>query len=266
MGAVAEAALATSAEYLAKIMPYLLTLHVECSEAFDARRVDNAATIGEEEHLAEGGGVGSRVVSIANLCRTDACIGNERVQQRALAYSTVAAQQGCSTFEKGSQLVDAFATTCANGQAFVVERTIECHNGFHASQFVRFKNVHLIEYQQDGDAVSFGRSKEAIDEGGARFGMCNGDQESRLVDIGSNDVALFREVRSLTDDVVAAVEYINNKCSLAIGAWRYLYPITNCHGVGATNALEAKVALHFTRKQLALVRLNDVPTACISNN
>lgn len=81
VGAVAKAAIGRETEYLTEIMAYLLRLHVEGAEAFDARRVDDPAASGQPQHLAEGGGVGARVVRIRNLGGAQVHAGNETVEQ-----------------------------------------------------------------------------------------------------------------------------------------------------------------------------------------
>ena len=45
------------------------------------------------------------------------------------------------------------------------------------------------------NAVSFGTGKEAVDECGGSFGIVCCDNQERLVDVCSNDMALLREVR-----------------------------------------------------------------------
>ena len=82
-------------------------------------------------------------------------------------------------------------------------------------------------------------------------------------------MALLRQVDTLADDVVAAVVDVDNPPSL-------LFPFTlspllsldrhavaDSHGVGAPYAFDAEVALYLAVKQLAIVRADGVPAACI---
>ena len=63
------------------------------------------------------------------------------------------------------------------------------------TQFILIEQVVFIEDECYWNAVSFGTGKEAVDECGGSFGIVCCDNQERLVDISSNDMALLREVR-----------------------------------------------------------------------
>ena len=71
VGAITELAIACEMEDVAEITREFFGLDVECAEAFDARRIDEIAPLGQSEHLAEGGGVHARVVRVADLGRLE---------------------------------------------------------------------------------------------------------------------------------------------------------------------------------------------------
>ena len=69
VGAIAELAIAREMEDVAEITREFFGLDVECAETFDARRIDEIASLGQSEHFAKSGGVHARVVRVADLGR-----------------------------------------------------------------------------------------------------------------------------------------------------------------------------------------------------
>ena len=92
VGAVAIAAVGRLGEYLAEVMADLLFFHVEGAEAFDTGGVDEPTSIAEGEHLREGGGVHALVVVLGNLGGTQMEVGEQGVDEGALAYAGVAGE------------------------------------------------------------------------------------------------------------------------------------------------------------------------------
>ena len=76
-------------------------------------------------------------------------------------------------------------------------------------------------------------------------------------------MALFREVRRLSDDVVPSVFYSRDE-RRSLLVWHDGYTVAHSHGIGASNALQPKVSLYLTVNKLATVIGPDgVPAACI---
>ena len=73
-------------------------------------------------------------------------------------------------------------------------------------------------------------------------------------------MTLLRQVDALADDVVAAVVDVDNPPTL-LSLDRHT--VADSHGVGAPYAFDAEVALNLAVKQLAIVRADGVPAACI---
>ena len=69
VGAITKLAIACEMEDVAEITREFFGFDVECAKAFDARRVDEIAPLGQSEHFAEGGGVHARVVRVADFGR-----------------------------------------------------------------------------------------------------------------------------------------------------------------------------------------------------
>ena len=75
------------------------------------------------------------------------------------------------------------------------------------------------------------------------------------------DMTLLREVDTLANDVVATV--LNTDYPTFI---IHFYPIAHGNRISGADTLQTEVTLYLTIKQLAIVRLNGVPTACILND
>jgi hypothetical protein len=88
-------------------------------------------------------------------------------------------------------------------------------------------------------------------------------------------MALLGEVDAFANDVVAAVIDGGDERCWGLGVWCWVFgvgcwmlggnrnAVTHGHGVGAPNALQPEITLYLTIKQLAIVRADGVPTACI---
>ena len=80
-------------------------------------------------------------------------------------------------------------------------------------------------------------------------------------------MALLRQVDALADDVVAAVVDVDNPSSFLSPLSTLLSldrnAVADSHGVGTPYAFDTEVALNLTVKQLAIVRADGVPAACI---
>ena len=81
VGAVAEATVLGKMEDVLEVAGELLRLDVEGAESLDARCVDDIATGGQGEHLAEGSGVHARVVDIADFRRAEVGAGQDTVER-----------------------------------------------------------------------------------------------------------------------------------------------------------------------------------------
>ena len=123
------------------------------------------------------------------------------------------------------------------------------------------QQVGLVENQNDGYAIGFGRGQKTVDECRGRLGLADGDDEQCLVDIGCQDMALLGQVDRLADNVVPAILYFINPV-----AFTQCHTVADGHGVGAAYALQAEVALYLAIKQLAIVCQDGVPAARILND
>ena len=123
---------------------------------------------------------------------------------------------------------------------------------------VGIQQIGLIEDQNDGHAIGFCRGQETVDEGGGGLGIVDGDDEQRLIDIGSDDVALLGEIDALADDVVTAVVDVDYP-TFVIDR----HPVADGHGVRAPYAFDTEITLDLTIKELAIVGEDGVPATCI---
>ena len=150
-------------------------------------------------------------------------------------------------------------------QALVADGLIKCNHHLLVTGLISIEQIGLVEDEDDGHAIGFGRGKKTIDEGGRGLGIVDGNDEQRLIDIGGDDMTLLGEVDALADDIVAAILNLGDEgCTLLVGD--NLNTITHSNRVGATDTLQAKVALHLTIKKLVIVCEDGVPAACVLND
>ena len=265
VSAIAETAVAREMEYLLEIPGELLGFDVEGAKTFDSRSVDDIPTRGQGQHLTERGGVHTRVVGIGDLGSAEIGIGQETVDEGRFPHSTIAAEHCDLTLEQLHHCLNTIASLCRDEATFISHRLVEINHHVEIAQFVVIEDVHLIKYKDNRYAICLGRGKKAIDEGCGGLGIIDRDHQHCLIDIGGNDMTLLGEIRRLSDDLVAAVGYLSDKCSaLVVGHKSYM--VTHSHGVGAADALEAEVALYLTIDKLAtVVGLDGVPASCITN-
>ena len=92
MSAVVEAAVLCNPEKLLEVVACLLFAELDGAEALDARGVDQVSTvrlIRQFIHLREGCRVHALVVYVAQLSRPYVKVGEDGVDKRRLAHSTV---------------------------------------------------------------------------------------------------------------------------------------------------------------------------------
>ena len=269
VSAITESAVAPHLKDFPEIVADLLGLEVESSETADSRGIDDAAAVRQIIHFGEGGRVLTLVVSQAEFSRLGSGGGDEAGEKGGFAHSAVAAEERGLIKKFRQQAFETLARRGRDCHTGITELAIECHDRIEVPALFGVVQVHLIKNKKDGHPIGFGGGQEAVDEGGVGLRVSNGDHESGEVYVSGNDVALLREVRSTTNDVVAAVMDFGDKRT-ALGSplsgRGYFDPVANGHRVGTTNTAKAKVPFHLTRKELAVVCANVVPTSCIPNN
>ena len=109
--------------------------------------------------------------------------------------------------------------------------------------FIVSEQVGLIKYKNDGYAIGFGRCQETVDERGAGLWLADGDDQQGLVDVSRQDVALFREVDALADDVVATIGNLGNPPFIVDGD-----TVPDGNRISRADSLDAEIALYLTIK------------------
>ena len=127
--------------------------------------------------------------------------------------------------------------------------------------FLIAEHIALVENKYYRNAVGLGRSQEAVDECRAGLRTSYGNDQQRLVDIGSEDMALLREVDGLTDDVVLTILNFRNPV-----AFTHSDTVAHSHRISRADSLDAEIALYLTIKELVIVRTDGVPASGILNN
>ena len=264
MGAVGEAAVLGIVENFLEITCQFLGLHIEGAKALDAWCINHPPTL-HGNHLGECGSMKAGVVGIGDLGGAEVGAWHEAVDEGGLPYPAVAAKEGNLAGQQLLQGVDALACGRRNLQALVADGLIEGDHHLLIAGLVGREQVGLVEDEDNGHTIGLGRGEETIDESGRRLRIVDGDDEQRLIDIGGDDMTLLGEVDALADDIVAAILNLGDEgCTLLVGD--NLNTITHSNRVGATDTLQAKVALHLTIKKLVIVCEDGVPAACVLND
>ena len=205
VGAIIEAAVVREAEYLFEEARYLFRLHIKGAETLNARRIDDVSAIRQQLHLAEGSGVHTRVVRVANFGRAKVYAWQNAVDGCRLAHAAVSAEQRNLIMQQRQQGIYAVALFGRDSHTLVAHGFVQRHHHvLIVSLFLR-KQVGFIKHQYHGHAVSLGRSQEAVDESGRGLRIIDCNNEESLVYIGRNDMALLTQVLRLAYDIVASV-------------------------------------------------------------
>ena len=265
MRAVVETAVLGEVEDLAEIARQLLAPDVEGAEALDARCVDEVAAAGQREHLAESGGVHARVVGLGDVGRAQVDPGQDGVDERRFAHAAVAAEERRLTLQQGQQTRHVVGIMGGELHDGVADVLVEEAHGRLVAPLVLGEEVELVEGQDHGHAIGLRASQETVDEGGACLRVVDRDDKQGLIDVGGEDVALFAEVGGSADDVVAPVADGGDE-GRSLGIEADLHPVAHGHGIGAANALQAKVALDLAVHHPAVVGLDAIPAPRVFND
>ena len=264
--AIREPASAGKLENVLEIATNLLRLHVEGAKAFDARCIDGPPAHRQGQHFAERCGMSACVVSLTDFGGAQLYSWNEPVEQRGFSHSAIAAEKCYTVAQQLVKLADAIALLGRNSHTLVANVLVEGAHHLLIAQLVGTEQVGFVEHQHHGDAVGLGGGQKAVDEGGGGFGIVDGDDEKRLVNVGGQNVALLGEVRRLSDDVVAAVANVGDVRYLVLADF-HLHPVAYGNGIGAADALEPEVALDFAvNSGLSVLSKDGVVTASIFND
>ena len=258
VGAVGEATTFSEGKDVAEVVGDFFRLHVERAKPLDTGDVDEAARrliIGRRkvEEFAESGGVHPRAVGVGNFGRLHLRIGNELIEQRAFAHARMSGQKGDFPREPWTQCFQSVAGERRNLVHLVAHVGVDVREVVGRDAFVVGQIVHFVEHQHDGDAIGFGRSQEAVDESGAGLGARQGGHQEGLVDVGGEDVALFGEVGSFADDVVAAWVDGGDESEFALAVVAQRHAISHRHGVGGADAFEAEIAFDAAFDELPFI-------------
>ena len=203
----------------------------------------------------------TRIVGIADLRRTQVGTRHQAVNERRLTHTTITTEQRYLTIQHRVQLFNALARLCRYLTTLIANRLVQIHHSLLIAQRILIQQVRLVEYQHHRYTISLSRSQETVNKGCRGLRVSHGHYQESLVHISRNDMTLLRQVDTLADNIVTTILDVHNPSFLI-----HLYPVAHSHRIGRTDTLQAEVTLHLTIKQLAIVRSNGVPTACIFND
>ena len=283
---VGESAIFGEVEDLFEITGEFFGFYIKCAETFDAWGVDEIrgkrkvalgrrtlATGGTQEsgwrivkrnHLAEGGGVHTHVVGIAEFGGAKIDTRHETIDESGLPYPTIAAEYSDFVFKQLTEVVDALTRLGRHLTAFIAYGLVEIDHRLLIAPFIIIEQVGLIEDEHHWHTIGLGGSQKTVYERGAGLRVCHRNHQKGLVHIRCNDMALLGEVDAFADDIVTAiVDGSDERTATRPSRATDSDPVAYGHRVGRANALQAEISLYLTIKQLAIVRPDGVPTACV---
>ena len=272
MGAVRKATIFGEMEDLTKVACQFLRLHIEGAKAFDTWCVDEPTlrlaqglrSI-QRNHLRESRRVLSCIVGIRDLGCSEIDTRDQAIDQGRLTYPTIAAEKSNLPFKHRSQKVYALTCRSRDGLTGIADGLIETDHHLLIVLFLRGEKVGLVEDEDYRDAIGLSRSQEPVDKGSRGLGVIDSDHQESLIDISRNDMTLFGKVDTLADDIVPTVLNVSNK-GCTFGICHNSDPITHSNRIRAADAFQTEIPLDLTINQLAIVRQDGVPAACILND
>ena len=265
VGAVVEAAVARDGEEFGEVVCYFILVEIDGAEAADARGVDDLTAGGEVEQLAEGGGVHAGVVHGRDFGGAQIEPWDEAVDQCGFANAGVARHQSDFAVEHGLQLVHADAFGGGYGHGFVADALVEILHAVEQFAVVLIEDVDLVDGQDGRHVVGFGGGEKAVDKGGGGGGVRQGHDQESLVDVGSDDVRLLRQVAGAADDVVATRHDGSDERSAIVGRKTDFHAVAHSHGVGGADAFDAEVTLDFAIHFAAAIEADHVVRTGVSD-
>ena len=133
-------------------------------------------------------------MGFADVGYTGLCAWYEQIEQRGFAYARVAAEQCYFAIEQGAQGIDAVAGKRRHLIARITNVVVERHHHVLIVTLFVGEQVGLVKHQYHRYAVGLSRGEKAVDKRRGGLGMSHGDDQHRLVEVGSDDVALFGQV------------------------------------------------------------------------
>ena len=258
MGTIGEAAVFGEVEDFLEITCQFFGFHIEGTEAFNTRCIHYPTSTLQRNHLGESSGMLSGVVGIRNLSSSEINTRHKTIDEGRLPYPAITTEEGNLAWEQGFELIDAFTRFCRNYTTFITDGLIECGKHLLVSSLIVGEQVGLIEYEDNGHAISLGRSQETVDEGSRGLRIIDSNDEQSLIDISGNDMTLLGEVDALADNVVATVIDVGNP-TFGINSHTVAYG----YGIGTPDAFDTEITLDLTIKELAIVGKDGVPATCI---
>ena len=179
------------------------------------------------------------VMGIGDLGSTLRGARNQAIDQRGLPHPTIAAQQGDFAFEQLTKRIDTLTRLGRYLMTSIADGLVEVDHCFLIATQIIIQEIGLVEHQDHGNTIGFGRSQESVDKRGGGLG---------IHDIRSQNMALFGKINTFSNNVV-----------LAIFNFRYPVPLTDrnpvaySHRVSRADSLESKISFDFRLNQLAIV-------------
>lgn len=134
------------------------------------------------------------IVDVTELGCAGVDIGDEVVEERGLADSTVAGKESDLAGEFVKELVDALSCLDRDRKDGIADGAIEVGEIVGILLLLSIVEVNLVDDQDGRHVVGLGCGQESIDEGGRGLWMADGHHEQDEIEVGGQDMGLLGEV------------------------------------------------------------------------
>ena len=187
-------------------MAYFLFLDVVHPEIADAWSIDDESVRVHLEQFGKCGGVLALAVRFGNGRRLLVQVGMNGIEQRGFAHTRMPRKQVDAMLHQVFYQVHIIRIQGRNGDAFVADVLVDIHDVLLQFEGLLIVQILLVENDGDGDSIGLGSDQKPVDETGRSARHSHAHDEVRHVYIGSNDMALFREVHRLPNHIILAFE------------------------------------------------------------
>ena len=164
-------AISGNLEYFREIMPDFFFLHIERSESFDSRSIDNISIPVYREHFREGSRVHTFVVVGRNLTGLYFSSRQYSIDECRFSNSRMTGEKSDLTFQVFLDSIHSGPVLGRNLETRITDMRIQINKSIQITELILVISIYLIKYQFDRYTICFGRSEKTVDKNGGCFGI-----------------------------------------------------------------------------------------------
>ena len=192
--------------------------------------------------------------------------GLQGVEQCRLAHSRMSCEQCGFAFEKRFQLVEVGALGGRNADASVSGLAVNLEQTLLILLQLVVVQVSFVENQRTRHVIGLGSYQKTVDKTGGSAWKSDSCHQAGLVEVGGNDVRLFRQFGGTAYNAVATLLHSGDE-PRAVGCLKLeFHKVAHGNGVGAFYAFDAEIASQTTVDNFAIRGPNFIPFSCCFND